>query len=415
MGLFGKKQVADERQAVPIGVPIPNTVPAQHTFALNREALSRLPVAQRCLSTITDFINTCDPEIVNLSGEVVYNANNLPRWVAQPSGEYVLAELVSQSVWSLFTHGELRLLASLNSRKAPTGLYVGTSNLRTFEADNGQTIYEISDITAGTGGNKNLIQANAISVRRRLARPGWQHGLTPDEAANVLFSAALHAQEVIEKFMGSNMHLDVVFSLDGEWVKGAAQELARIILARHGGPRNAFRPLITERKWKVDRVRDNNRENQLTELVAQLNSDICALVFGIDPLLYNQHGGHGSGQLNYTNSANLRSQVWSTACAPIAKLIEGAISDFLPATQLFKFNPTEMLRGSPHDRAQLVTQMAAVNASAGKTVFSTEEIRSVVGLVGVPEDETVKEPAPMMMGEMPNMEADEGDTEQEAD
>jgi len=372
----------DKRQAQNLNEIIPNTVPLQHLFAEGFKSVENLPVVKRCLNYIGDTINSCELELVDDQNRVLASGSDLPEWVIQPSGEYVFEELVHQAVTTLIMNGNLRLLASTRPDGTPMFAYVGTNALQTYTAGSGLLVYID---TPNYGDKSSVIVANRIAVRRRLALAGRPWGLGDYGPANTLVNAALHAQDVLVRFFGSNMFTDLMFQHEGEYVKNAGVGLIEQLAKRHAGPKNAFRPLITDRRWKVERLRESNQANQVVELMSLINTAICSQVFGIDPMVFSlQHGTQSSSDksLTYQNAANLRSQVWQQACEPIAQLLAGCMSDFAPRGQHYRFRPDEMLRGSPSDRATLALNMAQVNAAVAEgseEIFSRDEIRRVLG------------------------------------
>ena len=380
----------DTRQRLPLNEIIQNTVPIQHTFIEGTRPIENLPIVRRCIGDIADMINQTELEIVDDDNRVVARRGTLPTWILQPSGEFVLAELVHQAVWTLMINGYLRILASTRSDGTPMFIYVGTNALQTYTAGNGLMIY--TD-TVTYAEQSTVIVADSIAVRRRLTIPGRPNGLSEYQPAKTLLNAALHAQDVISRFFGSNMFTDLIFMHEGEYTKNAGVELLEQLARRHAGPMNSFRPLVSDRRWKVDRLRESNQANQVVELISMLNSAICSQVFGIDPMymsLDRESSGGSDKSLTYKNAANLRAQIWKKPVEPIADLIASCLSDYLPRGLRFKFNASDMLRGSPSDRAALALSMAQVNAAMSSSggegtapsqgsVFSVEEIRQVVG------------------------------------
>ena len=374
--LFGE---TEKRSALPLNSPLLNTVPIQHSSNRGTEPIRKLPVVRKCLGYIADQINKADPQIVNKKGQVIAGVHDLPRWINQPSAEYVREELVHQAVWSALTNGYIRLLATVRNGN-PLFVYVGTSSVVSYTVNNGEIIY--LDY-ASYGDDSHTIVADTIAIRRRFTLPGQPLGLSDFEPARTLLNTALHAQDAVDRFFGSNMFLDVIFSHDGEYVKGAGSELIEDLAKRHAGPRRAFRPIVTDRKWNIDRMKDSNQANQLVELLGMVNTAISTQIFGIDPLVFSLSTmSLSSTTLTYQNASNLRSQVWLQAVEPVADLIAGVISDYLPSGQYFRFSAADMLRGSPADRGQLVANMALVNKHQGRVVFSDEDIREVLGYRG---------------------------------
>ena len=385
--LFGREPKRETRRAIPLDTPIPGSVPLQHISAFGIEGLSQLPVARKCIGYIADQINDAEPQIIETAtNKIVATRDDLPEWIANPSAEYVFEELIQQSVWSLIGTGHLRLLAQTVNRE-PLFLYVGTTGLITIQINNGQVIYK--DFVSW-GDPSKVIIADHVSVRRLFAVPGSPIGMGTWEPASTLISTALYAQEAFERFFGNNMFMDLIFIRDGEFVQGASTELLTKLAKRHSGSSRAFRPLVTDNTWKVERLTDSNQANQVIELYGMINTHIATLVFGIDPLVFSlgssgRPGGSGAA-LVYQNASNLRSQVWNNACKPIARAIAGCISDYLPDGYRLHFSAAEMLRGSPHDRATMAGQMAAMTSSYGRPLFTPEEIREVLGYSGPAPD-----------------------------
>lgn len=389
--------VGDSRQLLPVNEPIEGTVPLQHSFSKGSEVLQKLPIARKCLGYIADTINETTPQIIDRNGKVLHGEFDLPEFIYQPSAEYVFEEFVQQATWALHTDGLLRVLGTVTPKNQPVNMYVGSQSLTTLQLGDGQLVYVDQPVW---GDERYNIIANKVALRRRLTAPGKPRGLGDFEPAQTLFSAALFAQESVEKFFGSNMFLDVIFSLDDEFSKNAAKELMTQLARKHTGPRNSFRPIIARKKWKVDRLKESNQANQLLELMMWLNSSISTTVFGIDPLVFALSSASTSGtSLTYQNASNLRSQVWLQACKPVARLIAGCITDYLPSGQFFQFSAQDFLRGSPADRGQLVQAMALAGKHYGKPIFSLEEIREVLGFHGALPKE-LEEATPEMIDEI---------------
>lgn len=395
--LFG-----DVRKAVTLDEPIMGTVPLQHGSNIGTEYIRRLPVVRKCLGYIADMINEAEPILINKKGvEIERGIDNMPSWIQNPSGEYVLAEWVQQGVWSAFANGSVRNLAQVRpGRTEPTYMYIGTSSLLNLSYG-GHVIYK--DISQTSTGDDLVIVANKVSVRRRFAVPGQTIGLGELEPAKTLINTALYAQDVLDKFFGNNMFFDVIFMHDGEYVEGQAKELITKLARRHAGASRAFRPIVSDHKWKMERMKDSNQANQMLELLGFINTSISTLVFGIDPLVFSlSTASHASTNLTYQNASNLRSASWLQACSPIAAMLEGCISDYLPRGTRLKFSPSGMLRGSPNDRAGLVANMALAGKHYGSPVFEKQEMREVLGYSGEgPEIESVPEPDPMPIEPVP--------------
>ena len=375
---------SDTRKAVPLDEPIAGTVPLQHSGNYGTEFVRRLPVIRKCIGYIADMINETEPVLTNKSGkEIDRGLENMPEWIQNPSGEYTLSEWVQQGVWSSFANGNVRNMAQVRKGSMePVYMYIGTSSLLNLSYG-GNIIYK--DVVQTSTGDDLVIIANHVAMRRRLAIPGQVMGIGEFESSKTLINTALHAQDVLDRFFGNNMFFDVVFMHDGEYVEGQAKELITKLAKRHGGTRRAFRPVVSDHKWKMERMKDSNQANQLLELLGFLNTSISTLVFGIDPLIFSLNtASHSTTNLTYQNAANLRSQSWLQACAPIARMLEGCITDYLPAGVRFRFSPSGMLRGSPSDRAGLVATMSLAGKHNGSAVFTKEEMRDVLGYGGDP-------------------------------
>ena len=281
--LWGGPARAATRRALPLNEPVVGTVPIQHIASFGVEGLMNLPVARKCMGYVADQINEAEPQIIDVrTKQVVARRDDLPNWIAQPSADFVFEELVHQAVWSLIGTGHLRLLAQTQMRE-PLFMYVGTSGLIQLELSNGQVIYK--DFVSW-GDPSKVIIADHVSVRRLFSLPGSPLGIGSWEPAERLISTALYAQESLEQFFGQNMFLDVIFIRDGEFVQGAATELLTKLAKKHAGPRRAFRPLVTDGSWKVERLQDSNQSNQIVELMGLINTQVATLIFGIDPLVF---------------------------------------------------------------------------------------------------------------------------------
>ena len=338
---------ADTRAIVKLDTPDPfpsgSLAPKSHLNSAGSKPLRTLPIARKCIGYIADTINEAVPQIVDREGEVLQGQYNLPRWLVQPSFDYTLDEFVHQAVWSLFNDGNLKVLAATRKDGKPVHIYVGTSSVIQY-VFNGKPVY--LDLV-NTDNQESTIVADSMAMRRRFALPGEPNGLSEIGPAKTLLEIALYAQDVLDHFFGENMFLDVIISPPPELEvlpKDAKKSLVSQLARRHIGTKRAFRPIITEAKWEIDRLRDSNQSNQLVELVGLINGMVCSQVFGIDPIVFSQ-GSHHSSSLTYQNSSNLRSQVWLQAVKPIAKLIAGCVSDFLPNGQRFEFSDHDLLLG----------------------------------------------------------------------
>ena len=372
--LFGQT-----RGLLPTNQYISGTVPIQHANSRGTEPIRKLPIVRKCLGYIADTINKAEPEIVDADGNVLAKRHQLPEWMTQPTPDFQMAENVQQSVWSLFVHGYLRMMGMVGPTGRPAWIYIGVSPITSMISDSGAQFYAFVPADYGD----DVMVANRVSYQRRFAAPGPVRGLSEMEPARTLLNTALHAQDVLDRHFGSNMMLDLVFTHEGEFVEGAGQNLIEQLAKRHAGPSRAWRPLVQDRKWRVERLKDSNQANQMMELYGMVNTMISTQVFGIDPLVFSLSSAPVSAtSLTYQNASNLRSQVWQQAVEPIANIIAGAYSDYLPFGQYLRFSPTEFLRGSPSDRGQLVAQMALANKHSESEIFSDEEIREVLGYMG---------------------------------
>ncbi len=389
MGILKQLFSGTEQRAVHrINEPIPGSAPRQHVNSRGTNAARNLPIVRKCLGFMADTINEAEPRIIGRDGSVMVSSDDLPAWIRQPSADFVLPEFVAQAVWSLMIDGDLRVLAATGPSGRPTQMYVGSSAMATTVSANGQLIF--TDSIYGSPAQEGVIVADRFVHRRRFALPGTVLGLSEFGSAKVLIDSALHAQDALQRFFSSNMFLDLVFTSDDEYVQGAGGDLVAQLARRHAGGENAYRPIVTDRRWKVDRLRDSNQANQLVELVAMVNGMISAQVFGIDPAVFalGKVGDKGTG-LTYENVSQIRSKVWLQSVEPVAQQIASAISDFLPRGQRLEFCAEDMLRGSPTDRGQLVATMAQADAAKGGGLFTADEMRDVVGLPSMPEEADV--------------------------
>ena len=371
--LFG-----DTRGLLPTNKVITGTVPIQHENSAGSEPLRKLPIARKCIGYIADTINKAEPEIVDLDGNVMATRHRLPEWIRQPTPEFVMEEIVQQAVWSLFVDGCLRMFGFVGARREPEWVYIGTNPMLSHVMETGSGVY----IFAPTFGEAQR-HANYVAFRRRFAAPGPVRGIGELEPARTLLNTALHAQDVMDRYFGSNMMMDLIFTHDGEYIEGAGATLLEQLAKRHAGPSRSWRPLVQDRKWKVERLRESNQASQMMELWGMVNTMVSTQVFGIDPLVFSLSSAPTSAtSLTYQNASNLRSQVWQQAVEPIASIIAGAYSEYLPPNQFLRFSPTDFLRGSPADRGQLVAQMALANKHSESEIFSESEMREVLGYPG---------------------------------
>ena len=381
--LFGDT-TPDTRTVHPINEPIYGTVPLQHIYSKGSEAVERLPIMRKCLGYIADTINETEGQIVNREKKLIFTENKLPRFIKQPSPEFVFPELVDQASYTLFMDGNLRLLAVRNSNGRPSSMYVGSPALVHKTYGDGTLIY-YDYIYGNSGDGDSVIKANSVVHRRRFARPGRPSGIGEFDPGKTLINTALHAQDVLDKFFANNMFLDLIFTHKGQFVKGVGKNLIASLASRHGGPKNAWRPIVDDHEWDIQRLKDSNSGNQALELMNLLDNRICTQLFGIDPLVFSIGSQVTLGSsLTYQNASNLRSQVWLQAVKPIARIIAEAISEYLPDGQYFQFDAHDFLLGSPSDRAMVVEKMALVNKHTGVMVFSIDEMRSVLGFNDAP-------------------------------
>ncbi|MCY4128994.1 MAG: phage portal protein, partial [Gammaproteobacteria bacterium] len=237
---------------------------------------------RKCLGYIADAINKAEPEIVDLDGNVLATRTRLPGWMKQPTPEFVMEEVIQQAVWSLFVNGYLRMLGLVGPTGRPAWVYVGVSPITSMLLETGQILY----VYTPDFGEIDTLVANRVSYRRRFAAPAPSRGLGEMDPARTLLNTALHAQDVLDMHFVSNMMIDLVFSHDGEFVQGAGANLVEQLAKRHAGPNRSWRPLVTDRKWKVDRLKASNQASQMMELYGMVNTMLSTPAFGIDPLLF---------------------------------------------------------------------------------------------------------------------------------
>ena len=370
----------DTRNLFPVNKPVTGTAPIQHVNNIGSEPIRRLPIVRKCLGYIADTLNKANPRIVDIEGNVRRTRRQFPSWLDQPSAEYAYEEMIHQAVWSLFTNGYIRLLGSVKPNGVPSAVYVGTTSVISYSLSNGTIIY----LDTPEYGNDDTIVANKVAFRRRFALPGQPRGIGEFEPARTLLNTALHAQDAIDRFFGNNMFIDLIFMHDGEYIEGVGANLIEQLAKRHAGPKRAFRPLVQDRKWKLERLKDSNQANQLLEIYTMVNTMVATQIFGIDPLVFSLSGGTISAtSLTYQNASNLRSQVWQQAVEPVGDVIAATIGEYLRVTgEYFEFDPSDFLRGSPSDRAQLVANMALASKHSEKELWSEEEYRGVLGYRG---------------------------------
>ena len=367
------------RAALPVDTTISNTVPSVAISGDGIRAAQSLPVFSKCMHYLADMINEATPTIVDNKGEVVLEGiDAMPQWLRQPSAEFVFSEWVQQAVWSAITRGVIYNFATLNSNRQPVFMYVGNAAVQNETAVDGAIIYSL-ELSGGSSSNKKTIKASHVTIRRRFALPGRQYGHSDIVSARTLLETAVLVQDLMLDYYGNNMMLDVVFSLKDKITPIAKKQLLAQIKSNHSGKKRNYRPIFSEAGLDVQRIGTDTQGTILYEMMAYLNTMISTLIFGVDPQVFAlKVTNTGQSTLTYVNATHLRSQVWLQACAPIVKLIEGVISDYLPANKHFVLRPTELLRGSPADRSQLATNMALINKHSGVEVFSSDEIREVL-------------------------------------
>ena len=365
MGWFSKREV------VPLDQPVADAVSPQVSLGSFANYYKSLEIVRQCIREIADQINSARPYIVDQSGTEL----PLPSWLVQPSTLFKFRDLVFQCCYMLHAQDRIDLLASGRSNP-PEALYVGSAQIIQSPADQKVQVFD------GAGLGSSYIKADRIAIGWRSAVPGVG-SIANSADAYLLLEACYEAHQTLHSKLRKSFQTDVMFSHEGEAPKGAVTEFLRTLAKKHVGARNAYTPLVTDRTWKVTKLEESNRENMLVELIELISRRIVVEVFGLEPLAMGisaQQGGGGSN-LTYTNASSLRSQQWVRTAGPIARIIADTMSEFLPDGQRLRFDASDLLRGSPMDRAQLAANMASANGQSPQApYFTRDEIREVVGL-----------------------------------
>ena len=371
-----------------------------------------------CLRLITDRIRTMRYEVLNADLEPVKGGG--PVWLRNPNPFWDLSLLLANTAQQVVHYGNAWWLPSFDNARRPVGMYLLSPELVT---PNYLTGYGIDPDYPWL--------ADGLPVRRPLfhmpyvPRPGDILGVGTREAASGLVDLAdfsLRWQTEFYKkgatgqfFVTTNdpqqtMNEDEIDRFQDNWE------------ANVGGQGNAFRVPIIPGGLSVQRVSLTAEQMDFINARKMTDREIAAQIFHIDPSYFNLNDSGTS--VTYSTMQALETRIWNDAVKPIATILEDAVSYFLPGNNVFRFKPGDYLLGTPNDRSNQIRNMSLVNKesqSAGLgLVFSTGEIRDVVGLPSeVPEDlRAVEEPEPAPALPEPEEEPEEDeddDDEQEGE
>ena len=364
----------EKRAAMQFGESIPYSRYIARNAPVVEGNLLALPIVRRCVGEIVNLVLSAVLVIIGTDGS---RTKRVPTWLRNPNGIFTLRETISQMVWESVFKGELFLTWNKDARDRPTDIWVPRSEDVSFYGTG-------TGITYTEWWNADATQTSQyFSHRRTLAAPGVWRGVGVTRTGRMLTDSAQSVQKSIDNHLLSDILSSIVFAFAGKLPDDSRKAFLAMLARNHQGPDRAGAPLVTDRDLKVHRLDPSMADKKLMELMRELDARIAAEVFFLDPA-YLAIGTDEYRSLSYQNLGQARAQNWSRAAAHHAATVAEAFTDLLGEEVVF--DPTEPLRGSPSDRAQLQRNVTLANADQVKAglppLYFPHVIREVIGLSG---------------------------------
>ena len=163
----------------------------------------------------------------------------------------------------------------------------------------------------------------------------------------------------------------------------------------------------------MDVISQSNADAGFLDLSRMTDREIAQYGFNIDESMM---GLPTDSPMTYRNEPGIWYRFWQLALRPIANEICAGLSALTPRGHKFIFDAHEMLLGGPHDRANVVAQIAQVSSIYKKEVVTPNELRDILGLPEMETFEPIKATAnPIMNGIMNGDSDDEDGDDEESD
>lgn len=366
MRLFGKR--------VARGVSLPESLGAFRQFLLltheySPKALMHLPVVSSCLALKINRLIMAKRRVVDENGRELPT----PQWLQRPNEITTFDDFIASAIVSLDLYGNWYVLPLKDKAGKIAGCFVPhPTDVEPFVQTNNEVIWFV----AGMEYKDWLIQQRAITM------PGSVRGLSVFRAAERIVDIGLHAQDFVARHFMQGARLEMVVT-PGEGrnslPKEAIKPLMEQFVAKHVGPENAWRPLISNDKWNFEQFGQTASDARILELSHAARAQIAGECFHVDPTLLGIPV-EGNTTLTYATAMDRENQLQRNSTRHLARRFENVVNMMLPRGQFLKLDLSDELRGTPQMRSQIVTAMALANKHNGVFLFEPDEMRDVMGL-----------------------------------
>ena len=244
--------------------------------------------------------------------------------------------------------------------------------------------------------------AGVTTATRYHTVPGQHRGVGPVDAASRLIRAGREAERSAYAMWRQGGLSPGVIKLGADASPESLKEVRRDWLEWHAGVANHHLPFVLgDADWQ--NISMSPEAMQFLNVRQWTSAEIAGFVFHIDPSRFGIPL-RGATTLTYGNLSQRNAQFFQDAIQPVLDLLEAAMSPFMPAGEMIRFDGAKWLRPEPKARAEYYFKLAQTGKLLNKPVITAEEIRELEGFGELPAGysfEVDSGPNPVPIVELP--------------
>ena len=359
MSLFARRE---ERKFVPYQQTGFDSLPNFSGETVNEDTALQVTAVMACVGLIADSVASLPMKSVRQIGDR-HVAEPLPEFLATPSQQVTIYELVHQTVTSLALHGN----AYLYIDRLPNGEVLNLTPVHPLNIN--VTSDEASDERRYTMAGQPVPSDNIMHIRW-WTPPQALEGLSPIEEQKTTIGLSLAMERHLAQFYAEGATPSSVLETDGDLTSEQAKVLQETWLNSHNR-RRCPAVLVGGMRWRPVTASAADMElNESRELqVAQI-----ARIYRVPAYLI---GAKGDSQ-TYSNAEMSGQHFVTYTLLPWLRRIEEAFSTLLPPSQVMRFDVDGFLR------ADTLTRLRAHQLAVSTGIKTPNECRADEGLEPYP-------------------------------
>ena len=363
------------------------------------DAYFQSPIVYACVNRISNQLAALPRSVRDAK-----NNDRTPIWVEEPNAFMGGNDLIRALAASLLLSGEAFVVPF---RGGPMNKVIDLAVVNPQYVWHHVTGNGVRWTINGTPFEGEMVHMKYNSLPGRIRATSGLDVLRP------LTKTSAAAQEYVFQAVEKGGAYQLAYTFPPETTLEFIKSVAAMLVAQHSGRGNAYKPLLIGGGAKVDVINQSNADSGFLDLSRMTDREIAQYGFNMDESMF---GLPSESSMTYRNEPGIWYRFWQLALSPIASEICAGLSLLTPRGHQFCLDKHQLILGGPHDRANIVAQMANTNASMKMIVFEPNEMREIVGL---PEKETFEkmaQPAPPPMGaNIEDSDAEESDGEEDDD